>query len=223
MLSGDGSGFEGSFAVSGGTLAGTTDSLQGDILNDATLEFDQDFDGAFDGYISGTGQVVKTGSGALELLSGNDYTGGTVMSAGSLVAGQDFALGNGALTMNGGHLFIWSEQEVTSLSGSGGELEVDFLLSINQDIDTSFSGGLSGDGGFLGLTATGTAVWVKVGEALVVMAPYSARWPARTSRATPIPYPKPWGGLEGPTRGIGPRIAHHGDAFRRLPTTRARP
>lgn len=54
--------------------------------------------------ISGSGKLIKKGSGALELAGNNRYTGGTRIDAGSLEAFSATALGNGGLLIKGGTL-----------------------------------------------------------------------------------------------------------------------
>ncbi|RBE93391.1 hypothetical protein BRL73_03515, partial [Xanthomonas oryzae pv. oryzae] len=78
-------GYMGGTSIVAGTLIGDTASLQGDIANDAALVFNQTTDGVYAGTVSGTGSLEKAGAGALQLLGPNTYTGGTVISAGSLV------------------------------------------------------------------------------------------------------------------------------------------
>ncbi len=88
--------YSGGTTVSGGTLTGSATSLQGDIVNNAALVFDQTIAGAFSGAISGTGRLTKTGAGDLRLVGANTYTGGTTVSAGSLT-GDSASLAGGDL------------------------------------------------------------------------------------------------------------------------------
>ena len=76
--------YAGGTTVTGGTLAGTTASLQGAIANDALVVFDQAFDGTFGGTMTGSGVVQKTGLGTLSLAGALAHTGGTVVSGGQL-------------------------------------------------------------------------------------------------------------------------------------------
>ncbi len=76
--------YTGGTTISGGALEGTTSSLTGDIVNNATLAFTQAFDGIFGGVISGTGNLVKSGSGVVTMTGANSYTGGTTISGGVL-------------------------------------------------------------------------------------------------------------------------------------------
>ncbi|PPT16861.1 hypothetical protein XaCFBP7622_21055, partial [Xanthomonas arboricola] len=77
--------YTGGTTITAGTLIGDTTSLQGDIANNAALVFNQDTGGVYAGTLSGTGSLQKAGTGALQLLGPNTYTGGTVISAGSLI------------------------------------------------------------------------------------------------------------------------------------------
>ena len=60
----------------------------------------------FSGVISGTGKLVKSGSGTLTLSGNNEYSGGTEIVAGTLAVSADANLGgaSGGLSFNGGTL-----------------------------------------------------------------------------------------------------------------------
>jgi outer membrane autotransporter protein len=79
--------YTGGTTVSGGTLAGNTTSLQGDILNNASLVFVQSGNGTFNGSLTGTGTTSKTGLGTL-LLTGNQTTGAFNVNQGVLEVGN---------------------------------------------------------------------------------------------------------------------------------------
>ncbi|MFM7562637.1 MAG: beta strand repeat-containing protein, partial [Planctomycetota bacterium] len=79
--------YTGGTTVLNGKLIGNSSSLQGNITNNATLEFDQATNATFAGDINGSGNVIKSGSGKLTLnnaalntgFSGNvNVTGGTL-------------------------------------------------------------------------------------------------------------------------------------------------
>ncbi|WP_225421126.1 autotransporter-associated beta strand repeat-containing protein [Sphingomonas parva] len=97
--------YSGGTRVSAGRLVGNTVSLQGDIRNDANLEFAQAVGGTYAGRITGTGMLEKTGAGLLT-MSGDSgtFTGGTFVRGGGLnVAGS---LARSVVTIgNGGTLF----------------------------------------------------------------------------------------------------------------------
>ncbi|MDJ3586362.1 autotransporter-associated beta strand repeat-containing protein [Salmonella enterica] len=92
--------YTGGTLISGGTLVATSvDALgSGDVTNDAVLELNTG--GDFDNAISGSGQVVKSGDETLTLSGANSYTGGTLISSGTLVATSVEALGSGDVTDN---------------------------------------------------------------------------------------------------------------------------
>ncbi len=92
--------YTGGTLISGGTLvASNVESLgTGDVTNNATLELNTG--GDFTNNISGSGQVVKSGDDALALSGANSYTGGTLISSGTLVATNVDALGSGDVTDN---------------------------------------------------------------------------------------------------------------------------
>src|SRR5207253_1538524 len=50
------------------------------------------------------GAIIKNGPGTLRLSAANTYVGGTTLNAGTILIGNDAALGTGLLTGNGGTL-----------------------------------------------------------------------------------------------------------------------
>ncbi|EJG3989106.1 autotransporter-associated beta strand repeat-containing protein, partial [Salmonella enterica] len=92
--------YTGGTTISGGTLVATNvEALgSGDVTDDATLELNTG--GTFDNAISGSGQVVKSGDDVLTLSGANSYSGGTLISDGTLVASNVEALGTGDVTDN---------------------------------------------------------------------------------------------------------------------------
>ncbi|WP_079964966.1 autotransporter-associated beta strand repeat-containing protein [Salmonella enterica] len=92
--------YTGGTTISGGTLVATNvDALgSGDVTDNATLELNTG--GTFDNAISGSGQVVKSGDDVLTLSGANSYSGGTLISDGTLVASNVEALGSGDVTDN---------------------------------------------------------------------------------------------------------------------------
>ena len=127
--------YSGGTTVSGGTLVGNTTSLQGNILNNAALVFQQNVDGRFNGRLSGTGAIAKQGTGTL-LLTGDQPFSGTVsvdqgvLQVGSRAAraslGGQVTVANGAgLSGNGSvgslvnHGVVQSGAEAGTLSVTG--------------------------------------------------------------------------------------------------------
>ena len=68
-----------------GTLNGNAATLVGAIANAGTLTFNQPADGSFTGTLTGVGQLVKAGSGALTIGSQTGFTGATNVAAGKLI------------------------------------------------------------------------------------------------------------------------------------------
>ena len=76
--------YSGGSTVIGGILQGTTISLQGNIVNNANVTFDQSTAGTYAGVMSGTGSLTKSGTGTVILSGANSYTGGTTVDGGTL-------------------------------------------------------------------------------------------------------------------------------------------
>ncbi|MFV0798091.1 autotransporter outer membrane beta-barrel domain-containing protein [Brucella anthropi] len=135
VLSGASS-YSGGTLVSGGTLLGDTASLQGNITNNAQLVFDQQSDGIFTGSLSGSGSLVKQGSGML-VFNGNGagFAGSTVVENGMLkvgdadpsaaVLGGDVTIGTGG-TLRGHGVILGSvtNQGILRPGGSVGTLTI---------------------------------------------------------------------------------------------------
>jgi autotransporter-associated beta strand protein len=86
ILSGNNS-YSGGTTVSEGILAGDTNSLQGDIINNAVVFFEQANAGTYSGAMTGTGGLAKTGSGALILENSGNSLGSVAVLGGSLIVG----------------------------------------------------------------------------------------------------------------------------------------
>jgi autotransporter-associated beta strand protein len=117
--------YSGGTTVSAGILQGDTTSLQGNILDNARVTFNQTTTGTYAGIISGTGTLFKLGTGTVILSGANTYTGGTTVSAGVL------------------------QGDTTSLQRN---IANSANVTFNQDVDGTYSGVMSGSGS---LTKTG--------------------------------------------------------------------
>ncbi len=115
-LSGDNT-YCGGTTITGGTLtADHADSLgSGDIDNSGVLQVGE---GELENTLSGSGSLVKTGTGELTLSGGNDYSGGTTIIGGTLTADHADSLGTGAVA-NSGVLQVGEGELENTLSGSG--------------------------------------------------------------------------------------------------------
>ena len=88
----------GGTTIAGGTFqignGGATGTLTGNVVNNATLTFNRSDNIAFAGNISGSGGLKKLAPGELALSGNNSYLAGTTISAGTLRAASNTALGD---------------------------------------------------------------------------------------------------------------------------------
>ncbi|EJV9975333.1 fibronectin-binding autotransporter adhesin ShdA [Salmonella enterica] len=157
-LSGDND-YSGGTTISGGTLtADHADSLgTGAVANSGVLQVGE---GKLKNTLSGTGSLVKTGTGELTLSGDNDYSGGTTISGGTLIAANVNALGGGDVD-NAGTLKLDAEGEfnlanVTTQSGATTELSKGTTLnvdSLTQQADSTLNIDLSKTNGESAITA----------------------------------------------------------------------
>lgn len=109
--------YSGGTTISDGTLiADHADSLgTGAVANSGVLQVGE---GELENTLSGSGSLVKTGTGELTLSGDNDYSGGTTISGGTLTADHADSLGTGAVA-NSGVLQVGEGELENTLSGSG--------------------------------------------------------------------------------------------------------
>ncbi|WP_080152085.1 fibronectin-binding autotransporter adhesin ShdA [Salmonella enterica] len=109
--------YSGGTTITGGTLtADHADSLgSGDIDNSGVLKVGE---GDLENTLSGSGSLVKTGTGELTLSGDNTYSGGTTISDGTLIADHADSLGSGDID-NSGVLKVGEGELKNTLSGSG--------------------------------------------------------------------------------------------------------
>ncbi|EDV9630776.1 autotransporter outer membrane beta-barrel domain-containing protein [Salmonella enterica subsp. enterica] len=187
--------YTGGTTISGGTLVATNvDALgSGDVTDDATLELNTG--GTFDNAISGSGQVVKSGDDVLTLSGANSYSGGTLISDGTLVASNVEALGTGDVTddavlelntggdfdnaISGSGQVVKSGDETLTLSGSntytGGTLISGGTL-VASNVEALGSGDVTNDavlelntGGTFDNTISGSGRVVKSGDGALTL------------------------------------------------------
>ena len=114
--------FAGTTTISAGVLqlgnGGTTGSVSGNIVDNATLVVNRSNELTLSNSITGTGSLVQAGVGNTILTADNGYTGGTTISAGTL------QLGNGGTTgsilgdvVNNGTLVV-NRSDALTLSGT---------------------------------------------------------------------------------------------------------
>ncbi|EHR4616092.1 fibronectin-binding autotransporter adhesin ShdA [Salmonella enterica] len=144
-LSGDNT-YSGGTTITGGTLtADHADSLgSGDIDNSGVLKVGE---GDLENTLSGSGSLVKTGTGELTLSGGNDYSGGTTIIGGTLTADHADSLGTGAVA-NSGVLQVGEGELENTLSGSGSLVKTG-TGELTLSGDNSYPGGTTIIGGTL--------------------------------------------------------------------------
>ncbi|WP_192907017.1 fibronectin-binding autotransporter adhesin ShdA [Salmonella enterica] len=157
-LSGDNS-YSGGTTITGGTLtADHADSLgTGAIANSGVLQVGE---GELENMLSGSGSLVKTGTGELTLSGDNSYSGATTITDGTLIAANVNALGSGNID-NSGTLMLDAEGEfnlanVATQSGATTELARGTTLnvdSLTQQADSTLNIDLSKANGESAITA----------------------------------------------------------------------
>lgn len=123
---------------------------------------------------NGNGSLTKTGPGTMVLNSGlNDYSGNTIVSAGTLQVGNSRAIpngpGKGSLLLNGALDLNGYTVAVNGLSGTGIVDNTSFNPSTivigYTDASSSFSGTIQNSAGPLSLTKVGSGTLTLSGQA----------------------------------------------------------
>ncbi|OHK12175.1 AIDA autotransporter [Salmonella enterica] len=117
-------------------IADHADSLgTGTIANNGVLQVGE---GELKNTLSGTGSLVKIGTGELTLNGDNDYSGGTTIDDGTLIANHADSLGTGAID-NSGVLQVGEGELENTLFGSGSLVKTGTgELTLSGDNNTYF-------------------------------------------------------------------------------------
>ncbi len=130
--------YSGGTTITGGTLTvDHADSLgSGDIDNSGVLKVGE---GELENTLFGSGSLVKTGTGELTLSGDNDYSGGTTIDDGVLIADNADSLGTGTIA-NNGVLQVGEGELKNTLSGTGSLVKTGTgVLTLSGD--NTYSGG----------------------------------------------------------------------------------
>ncbi|ENL4361261.1 fibronectin-binding autotransporter adhesin ShdA [Salmonella enterica] len=158
IVTGDNNYSGGTTIDDGVLIADNADSLgTGAVANNGVLQVGE---GELKNTLSGTGSLVKIGTGELTLSGDNSYSGATTISDGTLIAANVNALGSGDID-NSGTLKLEAEGEfnlanVTTQSGATTELAKGTTLnvdSLTQQADSTLNIDLSKANGESAITA----------------------------------------------------------------------
>ncbi|TXI62761.1 MAG: hypothetical protein E6Q48_05350, partial [Limnohabitans sp.] len=158
-------------------LTGTDISVQAMDLGAHALTVNTTGSSAVNGALTGSGSLTKSGSGTLSLLGVNEYSGGTVINAGTVFGGAGSlsrtAFGSGDITVHA-NASLWTDHSTLSnnlvlnggvLEGSNGFGEVwngTVSLTANSTVKSHYymtlNGVISESGGAFGLTKAETGV-----------------------------------------------------------------
>ncbi|HUO02133.1 MAG TPA: autotransporter-associated beta strand repeat-containing protein [Rhizomicrobium sp.] len=120
--------YTGGTTISAGTLqigaSYGNGSILGNVADDGELAFANSNTAIFSGTTSGTGSVYQTGSGTTILTAANSYSGGTVITGGTLQIGNGAAAGSIAGNVNDDSTLAFARTDATvfggTISGTGG-------------------------------------------------------------------------------------------------------
>ena len=145
------------FLTDGYTLqGGNADSLNlASGVGNTNVRVDRGVTATVDVAINGTDTLSKQDAGTLVLNAANGYTGGTALNGGTIVVGNDAALGGGALTAAGGTLL--DSNKTVSLAN---DVMLNGALTVAGSHDLTLAGDVTGNGS---LTKTGSATLVLSG------------------------------------------------------------
>ncbi|RIX27025.1 hypothetical protein D3M59_10740 [Sphingomonas edaphi] len=122
-----------------------------------------DDNSSFSGVMSGSGGLLKDGSGTLELLGQNTFTGGLLIAGGSVKLGASERLADGLLVeIDEGATFDLAgyTETIGGLVGDGSVTLDDGRLIVSSALNSQFDGVISGTGN---LTKSGTGILLLTG------------------------------------------------------------
>ena len=141
-LTGNNALFSGDFTIANGALIGDVDAFGGaTIENQSRLVLDQAADGIFDNTLSGSGDLEKTGSGAVSLdQDAVAFSGNTVIQQGRVNANSNWS--NSAFTVENSGVLGGTGQVGDTTIESGGTLAAgNSIGTLNITGDLTFNSG----------------------------------------------------------------------------------
>ncbi|QKD00922.1 autotransporter outer membrane beta-barrel domain-containing protein [Mesorhizobium loti R88b] len=116
------------------------------------------------GAISGTGRLIRTGTGGLTLSHANSYEGGTIVEGGRLIASVTGALGTGDADVRGGAVLAFTGSQATPTDAGSRTITVenDGQLQFSDHSNATTTTVLNEAGGLVALK--GNAAPVEVGS-----------------------------------------------------------
>jgi outer membrane autotransporter protein len=155
--------YAGSTTITQGKLqlgnGGTTGSITGDVLNNGVLAFARNDTVVFSGVVTGAGQLEQAGSGTTILTGANGYSGGTLISQGTLQLGDGGTTGSiaGDVTNLGTLAFNRSDNFLVNgaITGSGRVVQSGTGRTVLAG-DNAYTGGTTIAAGTLQLGNGGT-------------------------------------------------------------------
>lgn len=102
------------------------------------------------GVLGGVAALIKSGSGTLNLVGSNSYSGGTIINSGTIALANDtanqYALGTGTVTLNGGTLAMYSNFSTYNNAYWNLNVPAGATGTFNPDARCSLYGSLTGSG-----------------------------------------------------------------------------
>ncbi|MGH8039923.1 MAG: autotransporter outer membrane beta-barrel domain-containing protein [Stenotrophomonas sp.] len=123
--------YTGGTFIEAGTLQGSASALRGPIQNDGTLVLDRNEDSVLADAFTGSGRLLKTGTGTLVVQQAQGYAGSTQVEQGTLVVG-DASTANATL---GGSVSIGQGARLQGV-GRVGNLDLQGTLAPGNSIGT---------------------------------------------------------------------------------------
>lgn len=146
-------GGSGTIQIGNGGASGTLNASEVQLINASRLVFDHSDNTTFAPVVTGSGALVKQGSGTLTLNAASSYSGATTVDAGTLRGGAANSFsGASATTVDAGATLDLGgfDQAIGSLAGAGAvTLGTATLSSGANNASTTFSGTISGAGTFV--------------------------------------------------------------------------